>query len=134
MSILKSKISVAMRIYLFVITLMYFATSHAQLQIPEVSPPGKVIQKIGFTTLEVYYERPAARSRSEEQIFGKLVPFGKACTLGKVWRTWAGNCTTIFFSMDVIINNQTVRKGKYGLFTIPERKNWIIILNTDTLA
>ena len=117
-----------MRIYLFVITLMSFAPTHAQLQIPEASPPGKVIQKIGFTTLEVYYERPAARGRSEEQIFGKLVPFGK------VWRTGAGNCTTISFNTDVLINNQTVRKGKYALFTIPERKNWIIILNTDTLA
>src|SRR5687768_15563232 len=106
MSILNSN-TLAMRIYLFVITLISCATTHAQLQIPEASPPGKVIQKIGFTTLELYYERPAARGRSEKQIFGKLVPFGK------VWRTGAGNCTTISFDTDVLINNQIIRKGKY---------------------
>ncbi|MGC1242778.1 MAG: DUF2911 domain-containing protein [Chryseosolibacter sp.] len=117
-----------MRMYLFIIAVMSFAPAHAQLRIPELSPPGRVIQKIGFTTLEVYYERPAARGRSEEQIFGKLVPFGK------VWRTGAGNCTTISFSTDVLINNQTVKNGKYALFTIPGRENWTIILNTDTLA
>jgi hypothetical protein len=117
-----------MKIFLFVITLIAFVQTHAQLQIPELSPPGRIVQKIGFTTFEVYYERPAARGRSAEQIFGKLVPFGK------VWRTGAGNCTTISFDTDVLINNQTVRKGKYALFTIPGRETWTIILNTDTLA
>lgn len=117
-----------MRPYLFFVALMAFAKCQAQLQIPELSPPGSVIQKIGFTTIEIYYERPAARGRSEEQIFGKLVQ------PGKVWRTGAGNCTTISFSTNVIINNQTVPKGKYALFTIPDKKTWTIILNTDTLA
>jgi Protein of unknown function (DUF2911) len=119
-----------MRIFYFVLVLVLvtFYTASAQLKIPEASPSGSVIQKIGFTTIEVYYERPAARGRSEKQIFGKLVPFGK------VWRTGAGNCTTISFDTDVVINNQTVKKGKYALFTIPEKDNWIVILNTDTLA
>lgn len=117
-----------MRISFFVITLMSFATTYGQLEIPEASPPGKVIQKIGFTTIEVYYERPAARGRTEGHIFGNLVPFGK------VWRTGAGNCTTISFNTDVLINDQVIPRGKYALFTIPERKDWIIILNTDTLA
>jgi tetratricopeptide (TPR) repeat protein len=117
-----------MRIFNFVLVLITSYTASAQLKIPEASPPGSVIQKIGFTTIEVYYERPAARGRSEEQIFGKLVPFGK------VWRTGAGNCTTISFDTDVVINNQTLRKGKYALFTIPEKEKWIVILNTDTLA
>jgi hypothetical protein len=102
--------------------------AEAQLQIPEASPPGRVIQKIGFTNIAVYYERPSVRGRSEAQIFGELVPFGK------VWRTGAGNCTTISFDTDVLINTQTVRKGKYALFTIPDKKSWTIILNTDTLA
>ena len=117
-----------MKIFPFLFILTSFGIAHAQLQIPELSPPGKVIQKIGFTTFEVYYERPAARGRSGEEIFGKLVPFGK------VWRTGAGNCTTISFDTDVLINHQTVPKGKYALFTIPERNSWTVILNTDTLA
>jgi hypothetical protein len=117
-----------MRIFNGILFLITFYTASAQLKIPEVSPPGSLIQKIGFTTIEVYYERPAARGRSEEEIFGKLVPFGK------VWRTGAGNCTTISFDTDVVMNHQTIRKGKYALFTIPDKENWIVILNTDTLA
>jgi hypothetical protein len=114
--------------FVFVLLLTFPAVAQTQLLIPELSPPGKIIQKIGFTTIEVYYERPAARGRSENEIFGKLVPFGK------VWRTGAGNCTTIAFSTDVIINNRKIPKGKYALFTIPEEKEWTVILNTDTLA
>jgi hypothetical protein len=99
-----------------------------QLLIPPTSPPGRVIQQVGFTAIELYYERPAARGRSEKEIFGSLVPFGK------VWRTGAGNCTTLKFSTDVIINSKKVPKGKYALFTIPGTKEWTVILNTDTLA
>lgn len=117
-----------MRINFFFVALIAFGECLAQLELPELSPPGRVIQETGFTSIEVYYERPAARGRSEDEIFGKLVPFGK------VWRTGAGNCTTISFSTDVIINNQTVRSGRYALFTIPDKETWTIILNTDTLA
>jgi hypothetical protein len=117
-----------MRIFFCAFAVVCMTTAQAQLKIPEASPPGRVIQKIGFTTIEIYYERPAARGRPTDMIFGKLVPFGK------VWRTGAGNCTTISFSADVRINNQTIQKGKYALFTIPDKKSWIIILNTDTLA
>lgn len=99
-----------------------------QLNLPPLSPEGRVVQQIGFTTIEVYYERPAARGRSEKEIFGALVPFGK------VWRTGAGNCTTLAFSTDVIINNKKIAKGKYALFTIPGERKWTVILNTDTLA
>jgi hypothetical protein len=115
-------------VFVFVLLLTVPAVSQHQLLIPELSPPGKVIQKIGFTTIEVYYERPAARGRSEKEIFGSLVPFGN------VWRTGAGNCTTIAFSTEVIINNTKIPKGKYALFTIPGEKEWTVILNTDTLA
>lgn len=104
------------------------ALGQHQLPIPEASPPGKIFQKIGFTTIEVYYERPAARGRLEKEIFGSLVPFGK------VWRTGAGNCTTVAFSTDVTINNKKIGKGKYALFTIPGKEKWTVILNTDTLA
>lgn len=108
--------------------LLPLTTSSQQLLIPEASPAGTVVQKVGFTTIEVYYERPAARGRSEQEIFGTLVPFGK------VWRTGAGNCTTVSFSADVTISNKKIAKGKYALFTIPGTEKWTVILNTDTLA
>jgi hypothetical protein len=117
-----------MRILPIAFILFIHITCFGQLQIPELSPPGTVEQKVGFTTITIYYERPAVRGRTEEYIFGSLVPWGK------VWRTGAGNCTTIEFSTDVTINGKTVAKGKYALFTIPEKEKWTIILNTDTLA
>lgn len=98
------------------------------LKLPELSPAGIVEQKVGFTTISIYYERPSARGRSENEIFGKLVPFGK------VWRTGAGNCTTIKFDTEVLIGGKKVPAGKYALFTIPDRDKWTVILNTDTLA
>lgn len=98
------------------------------LDIPELSPPGTIEQKVGFTTVSIYYERPAARGRSEAEIFGKLVPFGK------VWRTGAGNCTTITFDKGVMIGEKWIAAGRYALFTIPDRDQWTVILNTDTLA
>ncbi len=119
-----------MRMLLTVLAFILLHHTHSlcQLKLPELSPSAHVVQKVGFTTISLYYERPAARNRSEEKIFGSLVPFGK------VWRTGAGNCTTIAFSTDVIINGKNVSKGKYALFTIPDKTKWTVILNTDTLA
>src|SRR5688572_23365505 len=119
-----------MRFLSFLSMMTLFVSAHGQssLAIPEASPPGNIRQKIGFTTITIYYERPAARGRSEKEIFGTLVP------MGKVWRTGAGNCTTIKFDTDVFIDGKKVAAGKYALFTIPGREKWTIILNTDTLA
>lgn len=100
----------------------------AQLRIPELSPSGRVIQNVGFTRIEIYYERPAARGRTTDSIFGGLVPYGK------VWRTGAGNCTTIAFSKEVTINSTRIPAGKYAVFSIPNHDKWTIILNRDTLA
>jgi hypothetical protein len=117
-----------MRILPIIVILLLHIPGFGQLQIPELSPAGTVVQNVGFTTISIYYERPAVRGRTEDYIFGTLVPWGK------VWRTGAGNCTTVAFNTDVIINGKTVAKGKYALFTIPEKEKWTIILNTDTLA
>ena len=60
------------------------------------------------------------------KIFGDLEPFGK------VWRTGAGDCSTIKFSDDIDFGGQRVKKGKYSIFTIPDPTEWTVILNTDT--
>ena len=118
-----------MKIHFFLSMLFFCQISGvAQLKIPELSPAGSIKQSVGFTTIIINYERPAARHRSEKEIFGTLVPYGK------VWRTGAGTGTRISFSTDVYINDQTVHRGTYSLFTIPEKKNWTVILNTDTVA
>jgi hypothetical protein len=95
----------------------------SQSQFPDLSPKGVVRQRVGFTTITVTYERPAVRGR---KIFGGLIPYGK------LWRTGAGNCTTIRFSTSVIINNREINAGTYTLLSIPGRNEWTIILNSDT--
>jgi hypothetical protein len=50
----------------------------------------------------------------------------------KVWRTGAGKCTKIRFDKDVKIKGQKVPAGSYSIFTIPNPKEWIVIINKDT--
>lgn len=91
-----------------------------ELQFPAASPPGKVEQRIGVTDVEITYARPSARGR---EIFGGLVPYDA------VWRTGANDATRITFSDDVVFGGEDVPAGTYGLFTIPGREQWTVILN-----
>ncbi len=97
--------------------------AHAQsLEIPRPSPKATVIQYIGVTKVEIDYCRPGAHSR---HIFGELVPYGN------VWRSGANEATAIAFSHTVFIEGDTIPAGKYGLFTIPGRNTWTVILNSE---
>ena len=89
---------------------------------PAASPAASVSQVFGITKIEINYSSPGVKGR---QIWGGLVPYDS------VWRTGANKCTDITFSTDVVINGQAIKKGKYGLFTIPGRNSWTIILNSD---
>jgi len=102
---------------------LLFVDASAQLEFPSLSPLGEVKQQVGFTTIEVSYERPSARDR---KIYGGLVPWGK------VWRTGAAYCTKVSFSTDVSIEGKVVPAGKYSLFTIPNLDEWTVIFNRDT--
>jgi hypothetical protein len=108
------------------ILLVAMDASGQSFRAPKLSVPGTITQEIGLTTVSIYYERPSARGRTEEEIFGKLVPFGQR------WRTGAGNGTRMRFNTDVFIGNQLLKKGFYFFLTIPEREKWTIIFNADT--
>lgn len=108
-----------MRKFLVVLAIvMAQFTVEAQIKIPQSSPKSTISQVVGLTDVEVVYSRPSARGRI---VFGNLVPFGK------LWRTGANENTTISFSDDVVISGQTLKKGKYALFTIPNIQSWEII-------
>ncbi len=106
-----------------ILFLLLSSEAVSQATFPELSPGGSIIQKVGFTTISVHYERPAVRGRN---IFGDLVPYGE------IWRTGAGKCTRISFSESVLINNLKVASGTYAIFTIPGANEWTVILNSDT--
>lgn len=95
----------------------------SQMALPDFSPEGKIIQKIGYTNFIVRYERPAARGR---KIFGDLVPYGK------LWRTGAGKGSRLQFDQAVTIAGKEIKAGIYALVSIPEKEQWTILLNSDT--
>lgn len=107
-------------VVLFAATL---ATAQAQIATPQPSPKSTLEQIVGISEITVDYSRPATRGR---QIFGSLVPYGK------VWRTGANSNTKVTFNSDVSIEGQTVPKGAYALYTIPNKSDWEIILYTDS--
>ena len=95
----------------------------AQLKTPAPSPTQTIKQDFGLSSIELSYSRPLMKGR---KIFGDLVPFGK------VWRTGANSATTLTFGEDVMIGGKKIAAGKYGLLTIPDSKNWTLIITKQT--
>jgi len=112
-----------MRSIFFTILFLASYFNYSQIKTPRVSPASAIEQMVGLTEIEVEYSRPSKRGRD---IFGNVVPFGK------IWRTGADNCTTISFSTDVVINSQTIKSGKYSIFSIPNKESWEVMLYSDT--
>lgn len=97
-------------------------TSFGQVNMPQPSPTQTIKQNFGLGTVELNYSRPGVKGR---KIFGDVVPFDK------VWRTGANGATIINFSDDVIIGGTTVKAGKYGLLSIPGKKEFTLIITKD---
>jgi tetratricopeptide (TPR) repeat protein len=100
-----------------------FMTADAQLRTPAPSPTQTIKQDFGLASIELSYSRPGVKGR---KIFGDVVPYGK------VWRTGANNATTLTFGDEVTIGDKKIPAGKYGLLTIPDKSNWIIIISKQT--
>jgi len=90
------------------------------IKTPQPSPGQMIKQDFGISSIELNYSRPGIKGR---KIFGDLVPYGK------VWRTGANSATRIKFSDDVIIGGQALKAGEYAVYTIPNEKEWEIIIN-----
>jgi tetratricopeptide (TPR) repeat protein len=90
------------------------------IKTPAPSPTQSVKQDFGISTIELNYSRPGMKGR---KIFGDLVPYGK------VWRTGANSATRLKFSDDVSIGGQVLKAGEYALYTVPNEKEWEIIIN-----
>lgn len=95
----------------------------AQVKTPAPSPKSTLTQMVGLTEVTVEYSRPSKKGRT---VFGDLVPYGK------LWRTGANQNSMVTFSDDVVINGQTLKKGKYAIFTTPKVDMWEVIFYTDT--
>jgi hypothetical protein len=98
-------------------------TIEAQVKTPQSSPKTTVNQIVGLTDVTIEYSRPSAKGRI---VFGDLVPFGK------LWRTGANQNSMVTFSEDVVIKGNTLKKGKYAIFTTPKADMWEVVFYTDT--
>jgi hypothetical protein len=97
----------------------------AQIRTPAASPGATVAQVIGVGKVTVDYARPSLKGR---KMFGDQIPYGK------VWRTGANRTTRLTITEPVTMGGQAVRAGSFGLFTIPGKTDWIIILSKDSIG
>jgi hypothetical protein len=103
-----------------IVFLLFCGYLFAQNIQPAPSPLGKTTQVVGVTEVSVEYSRPGIKGRP---IFGDKVPFGE------VWRTGANAVTKLTFSTDVTLEGRKIPAGSYGLYTIPNKNEWKILIN-----
>ena len=73
------------------------------------------------TTIAIDYSQPSVKGRT----IGKdLEPLP-----GKVWRTGANEATVFEVNKDVKVEGKSLPAGKYGLYSIANGDDWIIIFN-----
>jgi hypothetical protein len=76
------------------------------------------------TYVKIVYGQPYKNGR---MIFGDLIPYGE------VWRTGANEATEMTTTKPILFNGNRIDAGTYGLFSIPRKNRWTIILN-DSLG
>lgn len=101
----------------------FSAETYAQaIKMPNASTSQTITQEFGLGTVTLTYSRPNVKGR---KIFGE----GTLQPYGEVWRTGANQATVIKFTDDVTIEGNKIPAGEYGLFTIPGKNEWTIIIN-----
>lgn len=77
---------------------------------------------INGDSIKIVYHSPGVRKRV---IWGGVVPFEE------VWVTGAHDATTFETKKSLIIGGKEITDGKYALFTIPGKDEWIVIINKN---
>jgi hypothetical protein len=112
-----------MRVILF---LYFIVSAGGVLAQPElkVRPSPLAIASVRYKDnyVKITYSQPHKKRR---EIFGGLVPFGQ------VWRTGANEATEITTVTDIEFGGILLKAGTYSLFTIPEKAQGTVIVNSD---
>lgn len=114
------KLTVKIGLMLAVVALLQSEVNAQGLKLPAASTGQTIVQDFALGKITLTYSRPNVKGR---KIFGALEPFGK------VWRTGANSATVIKFSDAVTIEGKEIPAGEYGIFTIPNKTEWTVILN-----
>lgn len=96
--------------------MVYYPVNYPQLKLTAKLTGEKIPNPI----MRIIYSRPHLHGRKlYPDIFQYNVP----------WRLGANEATEIQFFESVIINKKTIAGGRYTLYAIPEKEDWIIVLN-----
>ena len=87
-----------------------------------LSPHKYAMAMIGDAHIHIDYSAPSVRGRI---IYGGLLAYGE------VWQSGAHNATWLETDKDIILNENLLKAGKYGVFTIPNKDKWTIIFNKN---
>jgi len=90
---------------------------------PYTSPQAESAVTIAGKKISVEYYAPSAHGR---KVMGGLVPYGQ------VWCTGANWATKITTEADLEIAGLKLPKGSYSIWTVPNEKEWTLIVNSET--
>ncbi|QHN04188.1 DUF2911 domain-containing protein [Granulicella sp. WH15] len=90
---------------------------------PMASPPATATVNFGGQQVVIKYNTPSMRGR---KIMGGLVPYGQ------VWRTGANPATTLITPVPLHIGALLVPAGTYTIYSLPDPKEWKLIVNKQT--
>jgi hypothetical protein len=87
-----------------------------------LSPHTYAMAMVGDAHIHIDYSSPGVRKR---MIFGGLLAYDE------IWQSGAHKATWLETNKDLLIDGKTLKAGKYGVFTIPSKKDWTVIFNTN---
>lgn len=87
-----------------------------------LSPHTYAMSMIGDAHIHIDYSSPGVRGRI---IFGGLLAYDE------VWQSGAHKATWLETNKDLLIDGKILKAGKYGVFTIPSKKDWTVIFNRN---
>lgn len=87
------------------------------------SPPANTSAVIAGDRIAIDYYAPSMHGR---KVMGGLVPYGE------VWCTGANWATKITTEADLDVNGMKLPKGSYSIWTLPNDKQWMLIINKQT--
>jgi hypothetical protein len=87
-----------------------------------LSPHTYAMAMVGDAHIHIDYSSPGVRGR---MIFGGLLAYDE------IWQSGAHKATWLETNKDLLIDGKTLKAGKYGVFTIPSKKDWTVIFNTN---
>src|SRR5271167_4988827 len=110
-----------MRAFVLIVSLLVSGASAQRSRY--TSPPADASVVIAGKKITVDYYAPSTHGR---KVMGGIVPYGV------VWCTGANWATKITTESDLEVGALKVPKGSYSIWTVPNEKEWTLIINRET--